>query len=359
MAITRRSGNWQATHKGPDRRERSKTFARKIDAERWLATQQADVARGQWVDPVVGRETLAAYARRWAAVQPWRESTRRNKVGHLEHHILPALGSRPLATLRRSDVRAFVKDRSTHLAPLTVAVTMQTFRSVLRAAVEDRVIASSPANGVKLPSVERDETLPMTREQVATMTDAVPERLRAAVIVAASTGLRNGELFGLTVDRVDFMRRTVRVDRQLVTLPCAEPTWGPPKTTASSRTIPVPDDLLVVINHHLAEHGAGRGGLLFTTIDGRPLVRNASGHVWRRAASAAGTPPGTSWHDLRHHYASLLISAGLSVKAVQSRLGHASAKVTLDTYGHLWPDDDDRTRDAIAQALRSDARAAG
>lgn len=107
----------------------------------------------------------------------------------------------------------------------------------------------------------------------------------------------------------------------------------------------------MALSRHLDLYGAGQLGLVFTTIDGRPLVRNASGHVWRRAAPKAGLPPGTSWHDLRHHYASLLISAGLSVKVVQSRLGHASAKVTLDTYGHLWPDDDDRTRDAVSAAL--------
>jgi len=87
--------------------------------------------------------------------------------------------------------------------------------------------------------------------------------------------------------------------------------------------------------------------LMFTTEDGEPIRRNALSRVWRPAVDAAGLPAGTTYHDLRHYYASLLIRHAESVKTVQARLGHATAVETLDTYAHLWPDSEDRTREAV------------
>jgi integrase len=87
------------------------------------------------------------------------------------------------------------------------------------------------------------------------------------------------------------------------------------------------------------------------TFSGKPITRQVFGHKWRSAVETAGVPAGTGFHGLRHYYASLLIRHGESVKTVQARLGHASAVETLDTYSHLWPDSDDRTRDAVDSVL--------
>lgn len=125
----------------------------------------------------------------------------------------------------------------------------------------------------------------------------------------------------------------------------------PPKTAASVRVIPLPQVALDALAAHVADHKIEVDGLLFTDDVGRPITRSWFGHsVWRRAVAAAGLPKETRFHDLRHHYASLLIAHGESVKTVQARLGHASASETLDTYSHLWPDSDDRTREAIDAA---------
>ena len=91
------------------------------------------------------------------------------------------------------------------------------------------------------------------------------------------------------------------------------------------------------------------------TLDDRPISRRAFGHIWRPAVAASGLPAGTGFHALRHYFASLLIRHGESVKTVQSRLRHASAVETLDTYAHLWPDSDDRTREAIDSVLGAPA----
>lgn len=164
-------------------------------------------------------------------------------------------------------------------------------------------------------------------------------------------GLRQGECFGLTVDRVDFLRRQVRVDRQLIGAKAGVPEFGPPKSKAGFRTVPMPEIVATDLAEHLARYGPGPAGLVFTNTRGTPLTRSLCGEMWHRARAKAGLPDWATFHDLRHFYASLLIAKGCSVKAVQKRLGHQSAMETLDTYGHLWPDSDDETRQAVDGAL--------
>ena len=165
-------------------------------------------------------------------------------------------------------------------------------------------------------------------------------------VTAAGTGLRQGEAFGLTVDRVDFLRRSLTVDRQIVLLRGA-PELAPPKTEASRRTIPLPG----VVVDALAAYPASSGGLVFTNEHAEAIRRTRFSDLWRPAVARARLAPGTGFHALRHFYASLLTRHGESVKTVQARLGHASATETLDTYGHLWPDSEDRTRQAVDLVL--------
>ncbi len=109
---------------------------------------------------------------------------------------------------------------------------------------------------------------------------------------------------------------------------------------------------MAALNEHLARFEVAEDGLVFT-LNGEPLARGAFGHIFRPAALKVGmnVATGTGMHALRHYYASLLIRYGESVKTVQVRLGHATAAETLDTYSHIWPDSDDRTRDAIDAVL--------
>lgn len=182
--------------------------------------------------------------------------------------------------------------------------------------------------------------VPLTVEQVQAISDAVPGRYRARVLASAGLGLRQGDACGLTVDRVDFLRRQVRVDRQLVTPPGAGPVrFGPPKATSSNRVFTLPDSVGEVLAAHIAQFGTGADGLLFTSSTGAALRRSTWSDAFRRAARDVGVD--ASSNDLRHHCASLLISAGCSVKVVQSFLGHKNASETLDTYGHMWPGDED------------------
>lgn len=114
------------------------------------------------------------------------------------------------------------------------------------------VLTSSPAVGVKLPRVDRPKVRPLELDQVLALAEAMPARARAAVLFAAGSGLRMGEMLGLTVDRVDFLRRTVRVDRQMITPSRGEPRFGPPTTPSSQRTVPLAQVTLDVLAAHLA-----------------------------------------------------------------------------------------------------------
>lgn len=151
------------------------------------------------------------------------------------------------------------------------------------------------------------------------------------------------------MDRIDLLRRTVRVDRQLLLL--RPLTLAPPKTKASYRTVPLPQVIVDALAAHLAEFPAGDHGLVFSRPGGAPLNRNNLTLVFRKVAAAVGAPKGTRLHDRRHYYASLLIAHGESVKVVRERLGHAPAAETLDTYSHPFKDSADTTRAAVDRAF--------
>ncbi|WP_084021660.1 tyrosine-type recombinase/integrase [Mycobacterium avium] len=339
---------WRARYVDEGGREHGKMFDRKIDAQRWLDGFTAAVVTGTYVDPKAGQITFRDYAEAWRKMQVQRPSSQAHIETMLRRHTYPTFGDRPLSSIMPSDVQAWIK--GLELAPATVGVVHGIVSTIMKSAIRDRRIAANPCDGTKLPKVQRAQIVPLTTEQVSAVRDALPAELRALVTLAAGTGMRQGECFGLTVDRVRFLERSVTVDRQLVTLQGKAPTFGPPKTSASNRTIPLPQVVVDALAAHLAAFPAGPDGLVFT-LAGKPITRQTFGHKWRPAVATAGLPTGTGFHALRHYYASLLIRHGESVKTVQARLGHASAVETLDTYSHLWPDSDDRTRDAIDSVL--------
>ena len=352
-SIDRRpNGRWRARWREfPGGPQLTRTFPRKADAERFLDGVRGDLARGTYIDPTAGRLLFRDYAEQWRRGQVHRSSTAVQCERFLRIHAYPTLGNRPIGAVRRSEVQAWVKGCSETLAPGSVELVYRWVATIFRSAVEDRLIPASPCVRIALPKKNRGQLEPLTVEQVTALAAEVPDRLSALVLFAAGMGLRQGECFGLTVDRVDFLRRQVRVDRQLVQTRRGIPEFGPPKTEASVRTVPMPQVVADVLAEHLAAFGPGPEGLVFANKVGRPLNRSAIWEVWHPAARRAGLPTWATFHDLRHFYASLLIARGCSIKAIQRRLGHQSATETLDTYGHLWPDSDDETRDAVDQVL--------
>jgi len=354
-SVSKRKGEttWQARYRDEAGKQVTRRFSRKIDAQRWVDEVTAAVVSGQYIDPKAGQVTLRDFAEGWRKIQAHRPTTVLHVETTLRRHIYPSLGHRPLAEIRPSEVQALVKKLADHLQPTTIRVVHRYLSSIFNAAVADRLIAVSPSRGTRLPKAETRRLEPLATDVVRGLVDCVPPRYSALVVLAAGTGMRQGEVFGLTLDHVDFLRRRLVVDRQLVLLPDRAPYLAPPKTASSVRTIPLPEVVLTALAAHIAEFpSSDPRGLIFTTDSGEGIRRTKfSAHVWRPAVRAAQAPAGTRFHELRHYYASLLIRHGESVKTVQARLGHANAAETLDTYSHLWPDSDDRTRRAVDEVL--------
>lgn len=361
---------WEVRWRTPDGRSRRRQFRRRTDADAWAATVEADKLRGAYIDPRA-TTTFRAYAEQWRATQVHRATTATRVEGALRLHAYPAFGHRHLSAVLPSHVQGWVAALARTLAASTVAVVHGIVAAVFAAAVRDRLIASSPCAGTSLPARHRTQVTPLTATQVAAVAAAAPPWLGGLVTVAAATGLRLGEALGVTVDRSGLApptaRPVLRVDRQLIRLPGVPPYLGPVKRPASRRAIPLPAVAASALAAHLAacpartvEVGcrdeASRAWvetveLVFARADGSPLRRGQVYRGWRAACTAAGLPEGARFHDLRHFYASLLIDAGESAKVVQARLGHASAAETWDTYVHLWPESEDRTRAAVDAVL--------
>jgi integrase len=214
------------------------------------------------------------------------------------------------------------------------------------------VIASDPSEGVKLPRGRRADVameLP-TAAQVRGLLDAADRDFRAFVALCAFAGLRLGEAAALQVGDFDLPGRRLVVRRQVQRKNGGEVDLRPPKY-GSERTIYLADGLADIVTAHIARlRGRGAQRWLFRGENGNPPHQNTVGYWWRKTRRDAGHPT-TKLHDLRHFYASGLIAAGCDVVTVQRALGHSSATVTLNTYAHLWPTAEDRTRTAAAALL--------
>jgi integrase len=348
---SRRNGRdvkvYDVRFRDPDGRQRKKTFGKKGDADRFAATVEADKLRGQYVDHS-GRTTVAEYARSWAAGRPHRASTAERVSSLIEVHIASTrLGARRLVDVRPSEVQAWATDRAQVLAPSTLRALVRLLRSIYNSAALDRLVGVSPVVRVQLPRDDRERVVPLTVAQVQALGDAMRPRSQAMVITQAGLGLRLGELLALRVEDVDFLRRTARVECQIAP---RSKTRTEPKTPRSRRTIPLPQVVAEALAQHIAEHSPGEDGSLFITNTGQVYGREYYGALFVAAVKRAGLPDGTTSHDLRHHYASVLLAAGESVVAVAERLGHENATLVLKTYGHLMPDTEDRTRRAVDEA---------
>ena len=343
--------------RGPDGRERSRTFRTRKAAETYERELLAQRDRGGWVDPKAGRISLADWVTEWSTtLVNLRPSSRRIYLDNLRLHVLPELGAVQLSKLDKAMLRAWLARLSA--GPLKPATVHQVYRALRRAsasAVENDVIARNPLDGIKPPRVEPQEMRFLTPGEVATLAAAIDERYRAFVVVGAYCGLRLGEMAGLRRHRVDLLHRHLQVVEQLGRDEAGRWALQPLKTRASLRSVALPAVVVDELDEHLRHWaGTGREGFVFTAPDGGHIdPDNFRSRIWTPAVAAAGLAP-LRIHDLRHTTASLAIAAGADVKTLQTMLGHASAVMTLDRYGHLMPG---RAQD-VADRLDALARAA-
>jgi integrase len=340
---------WRARYADADGRDRSQSFSRKGDAEKFLATVTADVLRGSYVDPQRSKLPFQDYAQRWLAAQTLAPSSRRTYEIYLRTRINPELGHRALGSLTPTDVRLLLRGLHDDLSRLTVHHVHGLLSTILRAAVEDGYLTKNPAHAPHgtAPGKGRHPAIkPRSVEQVQALIDAMPDRYRLAALLGAGCGLRVGEVLGLRIGSVRIDDGELAVVEQLQLLPGSPPVLRPPKTASSIRVVPLPQIVADAIVLHLELWPGDDEDLVLRSRTGAHIWPNTfNDSIWRAAAKRAGQPD-VRFHELRHFYASALIRAGESVKTVQAALGYVSAVETLETYAGLWPDNDARTRAA-------------
>jgi len=344
-----RGKRWLARWSEPDGTERSKACALKDEALSEIPRVDVEVRGGTYVR----RSTVSfqEYAEQWLSHQlHQRLGTARSASDKLRLHAFPAIGRKPLGSVTRTDIQELVAGADSLVAPSSKRLLYVYVRAVFAAAVEDRLIPVSPCRKIRLPQVLEVRVSPLTVAQVRARAERCPGHLRGMVWFGAGTGLRPGELRGLTVDRVE--GDLVRVDRQLVEgTSASRVVFGPLKTDASDRVVRLAPWTLKRLIEHMESFPPGPEGLVFTSARRTPLRRAQLAYAWDVAtAGLEGVPERSGWHELRHHHASLLIAAGMSPRAVADRLGHADPSETLRTYSHLWPSDEARIVDAIEGA---------
>ncbi|HZQ77896.1 MAG TPA: site-specific integrase [Acidimicrobiia bacterium] len=232
-------------------------------------------------------------------------------------------------------------------APATAQKAYQTLSKILQGAVDAGLIAQSPCRRIGLPRVEREEMRFLTPAEISGLAEAIEPRYRAMVLFDAYCGLRLGELAGLRRSRIDLLRRQVQVAEIAVEVK-GQLLFGPPKTRAGQRKVPLPRFVADELARHLHTYGsADPESLVFVGADGGALRANGwRARHWRPAIRAAGLEP-LRPHDLRHTAVSLWVAAGASPKQIASWAGHTSVSVVLDRYGHLFPGHEDAVLDRL------------
>lgn len=314
-------------------------------AAAWLRAEQATVDAGTYVASNA-KITVAEYLETWAAARPRSGRTVPVQMNYLRHVKASGLGARPMRLVRTTEVQAFVTGRSKVLAPQTTRNLYTWVKAGFASAVEDRIIPTTPCTKrIMLPRIEKVEVVPLTVEQVRVLAEAMGERYRIGILLQAALGLRISELLALQVGDVDFLRRTVSIERQLA----RNGREFAPLKYESRRTVPLSRGLVETLSRHVEKYPPNADGVIVSTARGNPVRSDYySDNLFKPAVLAAkGIPDDTTSHDLRHHFASVLLAKGVPTNVVAKYLGHTSSRLVETTYGHLMPTAVDVVRAAL------------
>lgn len=343
---------WRARYQAPDGTERSRSFVRKVDAECFLAEAETDKSRGTWTDPQLAQITFAEWSGQWLRTTTHlKPKTRAGYESTLRTHLLPAFGPVPIGKIRGSHVRELLAGmQGRGLSASACRQAYYLLNSILRAAIEDGRIRTSPCVGIKLPRLPNVEMQYLDPSQLRDVLQAIDGRYRLFVELLAISGLRFGEGAALRRSRCDLPRSRITVAENAVDVR-GELIFGSPKTH-QVRTVVLPTFLTDQMEKHLGA-SAVPDSLVFTSPHGRPIrYRNFLRRVWKPTLESLQLPE-MGVHALRHTCAALLIAQGAHPKAIQRHLGHRSITTTLDRYGHLFDDEHDRLATRIDEAYRS------
>ncbi|GAA2562126.1 hypothetical protein GCM10010435_37620 [Winogradskya consettensis] len=364
---------YRARYIGPDGRELKKSFPdrQKRAAEDFLLSVESDMRRGTFIDPAAGQMTFREYAESWLRTRVMDESSREGTEIRVRKHLYPYFGGRQLASIKPAHIREWDTSMVGVIALATRAVTFTHLGSILGAAVDDERIAKNPcsAKSVTKPRPPERKVIPWTFERVQAIRSGLPARYRPLADLGSGCGMRQGEMLGLARDDVDLDGGWIHIRRQVKRVR-SRLVFGLPKND-QDRRVPLPHAIGVILNKHLetitpvavtlpwedpksAQRVTAR--LMFPTTRGNAINRTwFNEHCWHSALASADITRSraTGMHALRHFYASALLDAGESIKALATYLGHSDPGFTLRVYTHLMPASEDRTRKAIDNLFRS------
>lgn len=330
-------GTFQVSYRDPAQRQRTRTFKRKTDANRFKSTVEADKLRGEWLDPRLAKLTLGDWADRWSATMTQAPKTREVYEGHLRNWVLPAFGDVAVANLDKAMVREFVADiRTRGRSQGTVDGCVKVLRLVLGFALDAGAIKTNPATRLNLERQQAREMHFLTELEVVELANTMGSPMyRTLVLFAAWTGMRAGEVEALRVKRLDLVAGRAEVVESLGEGRDGTLRFGPTKTH-QRRSVPVAPFLIEHLGGLLS--GQGADDLVFRAPEGGPVRHhNFYVRVFKPSLQKVGLEQSIRFHDLRHTCAAWLIDSGAHVRAVMEWLGHSSPSVTLGTYGHLFP----------------------
>jgi integrase len=367
-AQKRPNRKWLGRYRGPDGRERSKAFGRKQDALRWAREQEDQVRSLGWTDPARAKVTVEDIAAPWLANKEIKPKTRASYESLLSTCVLPRWGRTRLDQITTGAVRSWVASMTGAKGRLLSASRRRQayhlLTSILDSAVEDGRLPRNPARPAEqrgrrsgfLPAVPAGKAHRYLRhDELLRLADAAGA-YRTLVLVLGYCGLRWGEAAALRVRNIDFLKGRLFVESSLAEVNGVV-MFGTTKTHAT-RTVPIPSFLLEDLSAQVV--GFGPDDLVFTSPKGAPLrSANFRRDVFDPAVRSAGLD-GLTPHGLRHAAASLAVSSGASVKAVQRMLGHKDAAMTLNVYADLFDDELDdvagRMNEAVSRARADSVR---
>ncbi|AWL42598.1 MULTISPECIES: site-specific integrase [unclassified Streptomyces] len=349
------------------------------DAKAWLRRAATDEERGEFVDPRDGSIMLADYiATHWAPGRGGAPKTKDGQERRTRLHIVPYLGQLPLRSIAATDLRAFItKLESTVLSVDYQRGILSELSSILEAAVDDKRLVRNPmhAKSVRWPKSPRERRDAWSMATALRVRDAINERNRIAVVVGLGCGLRQGEVFGLSPEDVDYVRGMLHVRRQVQAIH-GRLYFALPKGK-KIRTVDLPPSVAEELKRHIEAfppvevelpwgkpEGEGeKFSLLLTTRFGNAVAVNTwNTYTWKPALAKAGVIPpraegAKAWqwaaapkdgfHVLRHTYASIMLEAGESVVTLARWLGHSSPAITLGYYAHFMPEAGSKGRGTI------------
>jgi integrase len=352
---------YRVRYRTPDNRQTDKRgFTTKRDAEAWANQLEVDKRRGAYVAPAAGRVKLGDYAREWLDSKHRLKPSTRARYQVVLDTVIADRADIAIGDISRQLARGWVSDLSVYLAPASVHKAVGVLRQVLAMAVQENRLMMNPVDGVELPPVTTAEQRFLTLEQLHALAEAAGV-YRPLVYLLGTCGLRFGEVAELRWRDVDLAARRLRIARS-VTLVDGVFEIGSPKS-GRGRTVSLPAfvaDLLTPGQPDALVFPDSEGGHMRGT--------NVRRRWWSQAVAVSELFPRTETnaagekttvydfklHELRHTAASLAIQAGANIKALQNMLGHESAGLTLDRYGHLYGSDVEAVGVAINDLLTRD-----